>query len=463
LPRQAGAPGTCRGKHQPFARIAALIRVNPAIKRSFMAKPVIIITYARSLMALTVGQSLRSMAARMIGVDSVDWTVLGFSRLCDEHRRVPDYTSRPQDYVSALVELSREFLEEGPVLIVPVFEDATLLARHRDDFPDGVMIAAAPASASDQVYPKDKLARAVAEWDVPAPVTDIVEAPVEAGTCQYQNAPPLIIKPSEGSGGRGIRIIETRDDLETELASRTGTQLLQALVPGEDYCVTAMADGKTVFALSAYRNLEQYPPQNGAGALRETVQAKPFEQALQRIAAGSGWTGTLQADFRWSGDSADTPQLIEINARLWAGITHSVNSGIDYPLLLAKQALGESMPEAGTPEIGYRSKLPFLWLAGLTGTSLDEAEYFGQIEASWQQMRQTDITLPDRIGQLWQDMTDFETLKEDIQTALERSKRGTGAEGDITTEDAGSAALGSLFILSHILRHGRLPAEVTDE
>lgn len=425
-----------------------------------MAKPVIIITYARSLMALTVGQSLRPMAGTLIGVDSVEWTVLGFSRVCNEYRRLPDYGRRPQDYVEALVALSEEFLAEGPVLIMPVFEDAPLLARNRDKFPEGVTIAASPAEAMDQVYPKDRLARSVEKWGVPAPVTDVVETPLKETAGQFRNTPPLIIKPAEGNGGRGVLLVEDAVVLEHELAKRTGTQLLQAVVPGEDYCVTAMADGETVFALSAYRNLEQYPPHHGAGALRETVLAAPFKAAMQRIVEGSGWTGTLQADFRWSGDADDTPMLIEINARLWAGITHSVHSGVDYPLLLAKQALGESMPEAGTPQIGYRSKLPFLWLAGMTGTSFDEAEYFGQIEESWHAMALSDTTLRHRIGELWQDMTDFETLKDDIHTALERSKRGKGAQTDISVREAGSAALGSLFILSHLLRHGRLPAEV---
>ncbi|WP_339743609.1 ATP-grasp domain-containing protein [uncultured Maricaulis sp.] len=425
-----------------------------------MPKPVIIITYARSLMALTVGQSLRPIAGKLIGVDSVEWTVLGFSRLCDEHRHLPDPGSRPQDYVEALVALSEEFLDQGPVLIMPVFEDAPLLARNRDKFPKGVTIAASPAAAMDQVYPKDKLARSVAEWGVPAPATDVVETPLKGKAGTFKNKPPLIIKPAEGNGGRGVLRVETTAELEHELAKRSGTQLLQALVPGKDYCVTAMADGKTVFALSAYLNLEQYPPHNGAGALRETVLADAFRPSMQRIVEASGWTGTLQADFRWSGDEADTPMLIEINARLWAGITHSVHSGVDYPLLLAKQALGDTLPEPGKPQIGFRSKLPFLWLAGLTGSSLDEAEYLGQIEESWNQLAQSDITLGDRITGLWRDMTDFETLRDDINAALERSKRAEGAKADIGVDEAGSAALGSLFILSHLLRHGRLPAEV---
>jgi hypothetical protein len=181
---------------------------------------------------------------------------------------------------------------------------------------------------------------------------------------------------------------------------------------------------------------------------------------METIARGAGWTGTLQADFRWTGKPGDTPQLIEINARLWAGITHSVNSGVDYPLLLAKQALGETLPEAGEPEIGYRSKLPLLWLAGLTGKSLEEAEYFAQIEDNWRELKEADASLPERIGQLWLDMTDFETLKEDVEAAIERSRRGGDADADVGPSEAGSTALGSLFILSHLLRYGSLPAEV---
>ncbi|WP_417484685.1 ATP-grasp domain-containing protein [Maricaulis salignorans] len=438
-------------------------RLNPAIKGLSMTKPTIILTYARSLMALTVGQSLRPIAGKLIGVDSVEWTVLGFSRLCDDIRRVPDSNTEPEAYVEALIALSREFLDEGPVLLMPVFEDAPLLSLHRDRFPEGVTIAATSMASIDQVHPKDRLARSVEKWGVPAPATDVVEAPCTGATGAFRNTPPLIIKPAEGVGGRGVLLVQTEAGLEHELATRSGTQLLQTMVEGEDYCVTAMADGKTAFAISAYRNLEQYPPHNGAGALRETVEATPFKAAMERLAEASGWTGTLQADFRWSGDAADTPMLIEINARLWAGITHSVHSGVDYPLLLARQALGEPMPEPGQPQIGYRSKLPFLWLAGLTGSSLDEADYFAQIEDSWNTLARSDLTVQHRIARLWRDMTDFETLKEDISAALERGKRAEGAEADISVEEAGTAALGSLFILSHLLRHGTLPAEVKND
>lgn len=430
------------------------------IKGPRMPKPVIIITYARSLMALTVGQSLRPIAGRMIGVDSVEWTVLGFSRLCDESRRIPDPSGAPLDYVEALVELSREFIDQGPVLIMPVFEDASLLAKHRDRFPEGVVIAASPAEAIAQVEPKDRLARSVEAWNVPAPVTDVFEAPLRPGEGNFRNTPPLIMKPAQGSGGRGVLLVKTAKILEHELTHRKGTQLLQALVPGEDYCVTAMADGKRVFALSAYRNLEQYPPHHGAGALRETVLATPFQAAMQRIVESSGWTGTLQADFRWTGEADHTPELIEINPRLWAGITHSVHSGVDYPLLLALQTLGEPLPEPGRPQIGYRSKLPLVWLAGLTGNSLDEAEYFARIEESWHHMARRDTKLHARIHHLWENMTDFETLREDIHAALERGERGKHAQTDIRAAEAGSVALGTLFILSHLLRHGRLPAEV---
>jgi predicted ATP-grasp superfamily ATP-dependent carboligase len=427
-----------------------------------MTEPVIIITYARSLMALTVAQSVRPMAGRLIGVDSVDWTVLAFSGLCDETRRIPDPNDAPDDYIAALAELSRNCREEtgAPVLIMPVFEDTPLLAEHRGAFPDGVTIAAPPAEAIAQVHPKDRLARSATSWGVPAPDTQVLTDPDPARRPDVEDALPAILKPAEGCGGRGITLVEDAETLEAELADRDDTTLVQSPAPGDDYCVTAMADGETVFALSAYRNLEQFPPQSGAGALRETVDAAPFRSAMDGIARNTGWTGTLQADFRWTGEANDTPKLIEINARLWAGITHSVHSGVDYPLLLAKQALGEALPDAGEPEIGYRSKLPFLWLAGLTGKSLDQAEYLAQIEANWRELKEADASLVDRIGQLWQDMTDFETLKEDIDTALERSRLGGDADADVGPSEAGSTALGSLFILSHLLRHGRLPAEV---
>ena len=155
-----------------------------------MSKPVIIITYARSLMALTVAQSVRPIAGRLIGVDSVDWTVLGFSGLCDETRCIPDPNETPEDYVAALVALSRECREEtgGPVLVMPVFEDTPLLAAHREAFADGVTIAAPSADAIAQVHPKDRLARSAEDWGVPAPKTQILTDPDAAQAPQIEDA-----------------------------------------------------------------------------------------------------------------------------------------------------------------------------------------------------------------------------------------------------------------------------------
>lgn len=274
---------------------------------------------------------------------------------------------------------------------------------------------------------------------------------------------PVIVKPAQGFGGRGVARIKDAEDFKYSLLEREGTVLIQSPAPGEDYCVAAMADAKTAFALSAYRNLEQFPPVRGAGALRETVDAAPFAEAMCSIVAQSGWTGAIQADFRWTGDPQDEPLLIEINARLWAGISHSVHAGVDYPLLVAKQALGETLPEPGLPRIGYRSKLPFLWFAGLAHDSLEDAEYLEHLEESWHALTSSDTSFLERIGRLWRDVTDFATLREDIDAAVERTRRGRSADTDIKAGDAQSAALGSLFIVSHLMRYGRLPAEVKND
>ncbi|MHA6288176.1 ATP-grasp domain-containing protein [Maricaulis sp. CAU 1757] len=428
-----------------------------------MSKPTIIITYARSLMALTVAQSVRPVGGTIVGVDSVDWTALGFSKVCDETVCVPDWREEPDAYVDALVELAGQYSADGPVLLMPIFEDTPLLARNRDRFPEGVILAAPPIEAIDKVDPKDRLAANVSSWGVAAPVTDVVKAPCKVDIARLQNDLPVVIKPAAGCGGRGVAFVEDADDFKWTLLEREGTMLIQHPAPGQDYCVAAMTDGEDAFAFSAYRNLEQFPPKRGAGALRETVDASPFVEAMRKIARHTGWRGPMQADFRWTGEPGDEPQLIEINARLWAGISHSVNAGVNYPLLMAKQALGEPLPEIGEAKIGYRSKLPFLWFASMTQASLSEAEYLEQLDESWHALTESDTGFLRKISDLWRDMTDFATLKDDIADAVERAKRGRSADVDVTSGEAKSAALGSLFIVSHLIRYGELPAEVKND
>ena len=81
---------------------------------------------------------------------------------------------------------------------------------------------------------------------------------------------------------------------QVEALGFTPTLLLQSLVPGEDFCVAALADKGRPAAMMAYRNLTTFPRKAGAGAVRETVDAEPFREAVEKVVAALGWDGLAE-------------------------------------------------------------------------------------------------------------------------------------------------------------------------
>ncbi|KPP82187.1 MAG: hypothetical protein HLUCCA04_05505 [Oceanicaulis sp. HLUCCA04] len=428
-----------------------------------MTKPVVIITYARSLMSLTVAESCRELAGRIVAADSVDMTPLGFSKNCDEAIITADSRTDPEAFITDMVEACAKYAENG-VVIMPVFEEMELLARARDRFPAHVTIAAPDADAISKVTPKHHLAETVSGTGIPAPATERI-GDGKTGLHEPEGfSYPFLVKPSEGAGGRGISKIADADALKSYAGGLREKDIIlaQELAPGSDYCVSALCNKGELVICSAYTNLEQFPKEHGAGVVRETVDAAPFVKAVERIAHETGWDGVFEADFMWTGEEADTPLLIEINARFWAGVRHSKLSGVDYPRLLLEQTLfGAIRSDPGTPQIGHRSKVPMIWMASAVSEAFSETEYAEHLSEAWERLTASEGNLMDRVGRFLSTLGSAKSAGEAIDDIMFRLTDRSDLDIDLMAEDDPRSALGVLFIASHLARHGKLPPEIS--
>lgn len=428
-----------------------------------MTKPVVIITYARSLMSLTVAESCRELAGRIIAADSVDMTPLGFSKNCDEAIVTADYRSDPDGFVRSLLEACERFADER-VVIMPVFEDMELLARERHRFPAHVSIAAPDAEAIGKVTPKHHLAETVSGTDIPAPLTETIGTGKSGLSEPKGFTYPFLVKPSEGAGGRGIKKIADADALKAYEAGLRDKDLIlaQTLAPGEDYCVSALCNKGELVICSAYTNLEQFPQEHGAGVVRETVDAAPFLKAITHIARETGWDGVFEADFMWTGEETDAPLLIEVNARFWAGVRHSKLSGVDYPRLLLEQTLfGAIRSDPGEPQIGHRSKVPMIWMASAVSEAFSETEYAEDLAEAWEHLQGKQGSLLERVGRFLGTLGSARSAGEAVDDIMFRLTDRSDLDIDLMAEDDPASALGVLFIASHLARHGKLPPEIS--
>lgn len=424
-------------------------------------KTIALITYGRSLMALTMAESVRPLADHVIGLDTIGLTPLSFSKYCDETRTIAA-PSEPQAYVEDIAAICQEFPDDR-VLILPGFEDMETLAQHRDRLPAHARLAAPDPASIEQVTPKHHFARLVKEHDINAPTTQVFTSEDEAREGPGLDF-PLLMKPSRGAGGRGISKINDQEAYDAYLSDHADQYplLAQTLASGEDYCVSALALKGEVLVLSAYTNLENQPREAGAGVVRETVSAQPFEADIRKIARATGWTGVFETDFMWSGEDKDSPSVIEVNARFWAGLRHSTLSGVDYARLLAELTLyGDLKSKPGEPKIGYRSQVPLAWIPSALDGAFSDSEYANQLSDSWERLRSAEGFNLKNFGDLIASLSDARAAKEAFEDVTHRVMDRSSLDVDLLAKDDPAAALGALFIVSHLVKFGELPPEVS--
>ena len=428
----------------------------------------VILTYGRSLMALTAAQSLGKRGVEVIGCDDVDATVVGFSRYVKDYFIHAPYRKDEEQYLSDLEKHIRKFKPEDdrPYILMPMFRDAPILAEHKDRFAGLITIAAPEYDAIEKVATKDAFAATCEQLDLPAPRTLKTDNIEELEARKDEISFPALVKPYDDVGGRGIHkvknFVELRKCYQENIEHYNQPPLVQEVIEGQDYCLAAICDQGAIVSAMAYKNLHSFPREAGAGIMRETIETAPFEDAAARLAKSLGWHGVVQFDFRWSGEPDDPPRLIEVNPRFWSGLFHSVESGADFPWLLYQLFAEGRITDETHVKIGFKTKMPGLWRLSAMQDIIDSEMDFGQLKAVWQKLwdKESDETFRQRLGALASSLKDS-IDSEDIKTRIkEMNESGKLAKSEFDMEDDPFVGLGLLFIASSLIRHGELPPEL---
>jgi len=427
----------------------------------------VILTYGRSLMAMVIARSLAERGVEVIGCDDVNLTVLSFSRHVQETFLVAPWDKEPEQFLQDLEAAVLEYAptDGRPYVLMPVFREIDLIAGNRARFEPAIKIAAPGIKSIESVTPKNHLADLARQFDLDIPETWRPQSLEEL----RQRAPkliyPRIVKPVDGAGGRGVSCATTPEEIieQAEALGFDEPPLVQECIEGEDYCVAVLASAGEVRAIMAYRNVTTFPREAGAGAVRETVDAAPFRKEVEKLVAATNWNGVAQIDFRWSGKPTDAPKLIEVNARFWAGIFHSVESGVDFPWLLYAQTVGlpiEAEPEA---QVGAVTKTSGAWLlAAIEDVAASDPHFTAAAEA-WRnaktQVKSGDLlTALENTGKAVGNTLSVASAVKQLRDSVRDLK---DAPSELSSSNDPLVGLGALFVLSSLVRHGKLPPEVT--
>jgi predicted ATP-grasp superfamily ATP-dependent carboligase len=136
--------------------------------------------------------------------------------------------------------------------------------------------------------------------------------------------------------------------------------LIQERLAGEGKGVFLLLWDGELKAAFCHRRLREKPPWGGASVYCESLPPDRglIEKSLAMLKA-VGWQGVAMIEFKV--DQQDgLPKLMEVNGRFWGSLQLAIDAGVNFPLMLYRLAMGESV----SPKFDYRVGVRSRWLLG---------------------------------------------------------------------------------------------------
>ena len=306
---------------------------------------------------------------RLIGADmNHDDTIL---QMFDQYYQVP--RGDDPSYADAILDIC---IKEKVDVVIPIMSvELETLAKNADRFA-AAGVALSVSDLENLRIANDKLAllKFMQENGIPTArfcevncVADVDKALEEVGI-------PVVFKTTEGSGSRGMRIIDPcksrfdilfhekptsayvtlQDFKETLQEGQMPQMLAMEYLPGHEYTVDMLCDhGKVLYSLCR-RGLNVQT----SIILDVIVEDKPEITGLcNQVAEKLKLTGNIGFDVKERADG--TPVIMECNPRATAGVSEFAASGVNLLYLNIKRCLGEEIPEL-TPKYGVIMKRRYM-------------------------------------------------------------------------------------------------------
>lgn len=136
--------------------------------------------------------------------------------------------------------------------------------------------------------------------------------------------------------------------------------LIQEKIEGPGMGIFLLMDNGCLIAQFAHKRIREKPPSGGVSVICESIEPpmNALHQAI-RLLQELEWHGVAMVEFKLDRQDG-LLKLMEINARLWGSLQLAISSGVDFPYLLYKLAMGDKI----SPVKDYKKGLMSRWELG---------------------------------------------------------------------------------------------------
>ncbi|AZO33291.1 hypothetical protein EOA27_25045 [Mesorhizobium sp. M2A.F.Ca.ET.037.01.1.1] len=311
----------------------------------------ILITGARAPAALHLARLVHGAGRGVILADTPARPVAAASRACARYHRLPPPRFEPQAYANAVEALTRA---ENVQLVIPTCEEVFHLALAWRGRTMPAKLFAPDIRLLAQVHNKHSFIRLAEQLGLAVPETTLLNSRDDLESVRGHSR-DLVFKPVWSRFASHVLLRPTPDFLDAIAPSPAMPWVAQRFVEGEEISAYAVAREGRLKALTLYRS--PYRAGKGAGIFFERVEDEAARDLVERIVAGTTWTGQISFDLMREPGGRVLP--LECNPRAVSGL-HFFRD----PARFAAAVLGDG------PEVRPDVTLPqtvrlAMWIYGL--------------------------------------------------------------------------------------------------
>lgn len=292
---------------------------------------------------------------RLIGADmNRDDTIL---QMCDAYYQVPR-GSDPR-YVDVLLDICKK--EQVDVVIPIMSVELEILSANQQRFREiGTTVSVSSLDSLKIANNKLALFEYLKQQNLPCPQYVPVQSVADVDEAMKVIGSPVVFKANEGSGSRGMRIIDpsksrfdilfhekpnscytTLEDFKQTLSEGEMPPMhAMEYLPGDEYTVDLLAENGVVKYAMCRRGLNV----QSSIILDGIVEEEPeITEMCAMVAQRLKLTGNIGFDIKKRANGE--PVIMECNPRATAGVSEFVASGVNLLYLCIKQCLGEELPQ----------------------------------------------------------------------------------------------------------------------
>ncbi|RNC62984.1 MAG: D-alanine--D-alanine ligase [Candidatus Dichloromethanomonas elyunquensis] len=298
--------------------------------------PKVLITNAQLRKALATVRSLGKKGIETYVIEETRFSPTSFSKYCSQSMVCPSAAEEPEHYYRFVSEKIKEY---GIDVFLPIDDDTVAVAMAHKDELTKVCSVPLPDYESYQIaLNKGRSYKHAISVGVSLPKTVFPDGEESIEKLTEHLTYPLMVKAVKSSGGRGIKIAFSKEELLNtylEVHKQYPFPVIQEhLGEGEIYEVALLYNSHHELRASfIQKHVRKFPLITGPSIVQESVIYPEILEMAIKFMQGLKWYGIASLEFMKQKDTGEI-KFIEINGRFWNSIQMAIFAGVDFPWLL---------------------------------------------------------------------------------------------------------------------------------